>query len=45
MMLPICCRLALVFVQRRAEKLAAYRRKMVAENDRRQRASLGFSRD
>ena len=45
MMLPICCRLALVFVQRRAEKLAAYRRKGVTENDRRQRASLGFSRD
>ena len=37
--------MALNFVQRRAEKLAAYRRKMVTENDRRQRASLGFSRD
>lgn len=41
---PIC-RILLKYVQKRAEKLAAYRREQVAENDRQQRASLGFARD
>lgn len=45
MMLPKICHLALIHVQRQAEKLAAYRRRQVTENDRRQRASLGFARD
>jgi preprotein translocase subunit SecA len=38
-------RFLLWHVQKRAEKLAAYRRDQVAENDRQQRASLGFVRD
>ncbi|NWK55878.1 prepilin peptidase [Verrucomicrobiaceae bacterium N1E253] len=45
MKLPRCCHLALIYVQRRAEKLAAFRRKQVSENDRQQRMSLGFARD
>jgi preprotein translocase subunit SecA len=45
MTLPKFCHLALIYVQRRAEKLAAYKRTQVTENDRRQRASLGFVRD
>lgn len=39
------CRFLLRHVQGRAEKLATHRRKQVAENDRQQRASLGFTRD
>ncbi len=42
---PLICRGLLRYVQMRAEKLAAYRRKQVSENDRQQRASLGFTRD
>jgi preprotein translocase subunit SecA len=38
-------RILLWRVQKRAEKLAAHRREQVAENDRQQRASLGFVRD
>lgn len=45
MRLPLLCRVLLRSVQKRAEKLAAYRRKQVSENDRQQRASLGFTRD
>ncbi|MGJ8697972.1 MAG: prepilin peptidase [Verrucomicrobiaceae bacterium] len=45
MALPIVCRVLLRYVQMRAEKLAAFRRKQVSENDRQQRASLGFTRD
>ncbi|MDB4265284.1 prepilin peptidase [bacterium] len=41
----VICRLLLKHVQKRAEKLAAHRREQVAENDRQQRASLGFARD
>lgn len=39
------CRMLLRYVQGRAEKVARHRRKQVAENDRQQRASLGFTRD
>ena len=42
---PLLCRVLLRLAQKRAEKLAAYRRKQVAENDRQQRASLGFASD
>ena len=42
---PLLCRGVLRYVQMRAEKLAVYRRKQVTENDRQQRASLGFTRD
>ena len=45
MKLPAFCHLALIYVQRRAEKLAIYRRKQVSQNDRQQRMSLGFTRD
>lgn len=45
MKLPKICHLALLHVQRQAEKLAVHRRRQVTENDRRQRASLGFARD
>ena len=45
MKFPTLCRLLLWYVQKRAEKLASYRREQVAENDRQQRASLGFVRD
>ncbi|MDB4127617.1 prepilin peptidase [bacterium] len=45
MMFPSLCRGLLRYVQKRAEKLAAYRRKQVAENARQQRASLGFAGD
>jgi len=45
MAFPLLCRGLLMYVQMRAEKLAVYRRKQVSENDRRQRASLGFVRD
>ena len=45
MPVPLLCRGLLRYVQIRAEKLAVYRRKQVSENDRRQRASLGFVRD
>jgi preprotein translocase subunit SecA len=45
MPVPLLCRGLLRYVQMRAEKLAVYRRKQVSENDRRQRASLGFVRD
>jgi hypothetical protein len=41
----LICRGLLRYVQMRAEKLAAYRRRQVSENDRQQRASLGFTRD
>ncbi|MDC0298607.1 hypothetical protein OAL21_05515, partial [Akkermansiaceae bacterium] len=45
MAFPFLCRGLLRYVQMRAERLAIYRRKQVSENDRRQRASLGFVRD
>ncbi|YCM45019.1 hypothetical protein V2O64_03170 [Verrucomicrobiaceae bacterium 227] len=45
MRFPLLCRVLLRYVQNRAEKLAAHRRKHVSENDRQQRASLGFARD
>jgi preprotein translocase subunit SecA len=45
MRVPMVCRVLLWHVQKRAEKLASFRRKQVAENDQQQRASLGFARD
>lgn len=45
MKFPTLCRILLWHVQKRAEKLASYRREQVAETDRQQRASLGFVRD
>jgi preprotein translocase subunit SecA len=45
MIFPGLCRLLLTFAQRRAEKVASHQRTQVAENDRQQRASLGFSRE
>lgn len=45
MMFPGVCRVLLGFVQRRAEKVASFQRAQVAENDRQQRASLGFARE
>lgn len=45
MRFPVVCRFLLRHVQKRAEKLAAFRRKQVSENDQQQRASLGFARD
>ena len=44
-MFPGVCRVLLGFVQRRAEKVASFQRAQVAENDRQQRASLGFARE
>lgn len=45
MKIGFLCRILLRHVQIRAEKLSAHRRKQVAENDRQQRVSLGFTRD